>query len=82
MTYSSVPPSDSVYQIQKRALPSGNPNDWVIIKIYFPVPNVVLVKVTDDSGKNIAVPSFPSVNGVYKDLKLYKDICGANNYRF
>lgn len=50
MTYESVPPSDSVYQIQKRQLPSGNPNDWVIVRIYFPVPNVVLVKVSNDTG--------------------------------
>lgn len=82
MTYSSVPPSDSVYQIQKRALPSGNASDWAIIKIYFPVPNVILVKVNNDSGLNIAVPSYPSINGVYKNLSQYKDICGANNYKF
>ncbi len=82
MTYQSMPAVDATYQIQKRQLPSGNPNDWAIIRIYYPVPNVVIVKVTNDSMKNTLVPNFPSVNGVYKNLTDYKDVCGANNYYF
>lgn len=63
MTYSSMPPVDTVYQLQKRELPSGNPNDWAIVRIYYPVPNVVLVKITNSSMTNQPVANFPSVNG-------------------
>jgi hypothetical protein len=82
MTYSSQPPSDAVYQIQKRQLPTGNPNDWVIIKIYFPVPNVVIVRVKNTTKANILVPGFQQLNGAYPDLKLSTGVCGANYYDF
>jgi hypothetical protein len=80
MTYSSQPPSDAVYQIQKRQLPTGNPNDWVIIRIYFPVPNVVIVRATNTTGKDIIVPPFQEINGSYPDLKPSTGNCGANYY--
>ncbi len=37
----AMPPKDSRFQIQKRLLPVGNKNDWVIIKIYYPLPNSI-----------------------------------------
>jgi hypothetical protein len=82
MTYASQPPSDSVYQIQKRQLPSGNPNDWVVIRIYFPVPNAVLVRVTNTTMNNQFVNSFKKINGIYPDLTTMGGICGANNFDF
>ena len=82
MTYSSQPPSDAVYQIQKRQLPTGNASDWVIIRIYYPVPNVVIVKVKNTTGSNILVPGFQKINGVYADLTKYTGVCGANFYDF
>lgn len=39
LSYSSSPPSDTRYQLQKREMPNGNSNDWVIIRIYYPLPN-------------------------------------------
>lgn len=80
MTYSSQPPSDSVYQIQKRQMPTGNASDWVIVRIYYPIPNIIMVRVTNTSGSNIVVNSFPSIDGVYEDLNNYVNVCGANNY--
>lgn len=82
MTYASQPPSDAVYQIQKRQLPNGNQSDWAIIRIYFPVPNVIIVKVTNNSATNLIVPGNQQVNGVYPDLSKSTSTCGANNYRF
>ncbi len=82
MTYASRPPSDSVYQIQKRELPSGNPNDWVVIRIYFPIPNAILVRATNTSITDSYIPSFKKVNGVYPDLKTMGDLCGANHFNF
>lgn len=41
MTYSSQPPSDSRFQIQKRLLPTGNEADWIIVRIYYPLPNAL-----------------------------------------
>jgi hypothetical protein len=82
MTYSSQPPSDAIYQIQKRQLPTGNASDWVVIRIYYPVPNVVTVKVTNTTRANILVPGFQQVNGAYPDLTTHTTTCGANFYDF
>lgn len=82
MTYSSQPPSDAIYQIQKRQLPTGNASDWVVIRIYYPVPNVVTVKVTNTTRANILVPGFQKINGVYPDLTTHTTTCGANFYDF
>jgi hypothetical protein len=81
MTYTSQPPSDSVYQIQKRELPSGNPNDWVVIRIYFPISNAVLVRATTSTSDSY-ITSLKKVNGVYPDLKTMGDFCGANHFNF
>jgi hypothetical protein len=81
MTYASQPPSDSVYQIQKRELPSGNPNDWVVIRITFTVPNAVLVRATTSTSDSY-ITSLKKVNGVYPDLKTMGDLCGANHFNF
>lgn len=39
LTYASSPPTDSHFQIQKRLMPYGNSHDWVIVRIYYPLPN-------------------------------------------
>jgi hypothetical protein len=83
MTYSSQPPTDAVYQIQKRQLPSGNPNDWVMARIYFPVPNVVIVRAsTTTGGDNVIIPGFQQTNGSYPSLSASTGVCGANYYDF
>ena len=43
MAFSSQPPSDMRFQIQKRVLPDGDSSDWAIFKIYYPLPNVIEV---------------------------------------
>lgn len=83
MTYSSLPPSDAVYQIQKRQLPNGNPNDWVMARIYFSVPMTVIVRASTTTGGNdVVVPGFQQINGTYQSLTASTGKCGANYYDF
>ena len=58
LTYSSTPPADTRFQIQKRILPSGNETDWVIIRIYYPLPNSIEVRVKDEAGKDQLIRPF------------------------
>lgn len=75
MTFESQPPADMRFQIQKRQLPSGNPNDWAIFRYYMPVPNIIEVLVN-----NVIVKPNKVIDGVYTDLTTQTGICGANNY--
>jgi hypothetical protein len=80
LTYASTPPSDSHYQIQKRLMPTGNATDWVIIRIYYPLPNSLDVLVTNSSGTDQIIKPYPIIEGVYANLSQYSNICGANNF--
>lgn len=82
LTYSGTPPSDSRFQIQKRSLPTGNPDDWVIIRIYYPLPNSIEVLVKNIHGKDQMIRPFPIREGVAEDLTNHVDTCGANNFHF
>ena len=82
LTYSSSPPSDSRFQIQKRLLPSGNPTDWVIVRIYYPLPNSLEVLVTDSTRNNAVVKPFPLKQNVWEDLQSHTNECGANNFYY
>lgn len=59
LSYVSQPPKDARYQIQKRLLPDGNPDDWVIIRVYFPIPNSIQVLVKDNTRKDAVIKPFP-----------------------
>lgn len=82
LTYASQPPSDARFQIQKRALPTGLDSDWAIIKIYYPLPNSIEVRVKNTTGTDILVKPFPVRQGVPADLTSYIDTCGANNFYY
>jgi hypothetical protein len=41
ISFTGQPPVDSRFQIQKRILPTGNQDDWVVIRIYYPLPNSI-----------------------------------------
>ena len=41
LTYTSTPPKDSRFQIQSRMEETGNPDDWAVIRIYYPFPNSI-----------------------------------------
>lgn len=82
LTYAGQPPSDTRFQIQKRLLPTGNASDWVIIRIYYPLPNSLEVLVKNSTGSDIIVKPFAINNGVATDLRNYVDVCGANNFHY
>lgn len=82
LSYSGQPPSDSRFQIQKRIEPSGNASDWVIIRIYYPLPNSIEVLVKNNTDSDILVKPFPIESGVGKDLRNYVNTCGANNFHY
>ena len=44
MTFTSMPPEDMTFKMQKR-LPEGNKSDWVIVKLMYPKPNSIRVEV-------------------------------------
>lgn len=44
MSFTSNPPSDMVFQFQRRTL-TGNNSDWIIVKLYYPQPNSIRVMV-------------------------------------
>ena len=41
MTFSSMPPVNLICQIQKRELPDGIASDWVVVRVYYPIPNSI-----------------------------------------
>ena len=82
LSYSSTPPADSRFQIQKRILPSGNETDWVILRIYYPLPNSIEVRIKTDAGKDQLVRPFPIRDGVPEDLSGHVGECGANNFHY
>jgi hypothetical protein len=43
MTFSAMPPIDMRLQFQKRT-PQGNNSDWVIVRLYYPLPNSIRVQ--------------------------------------
>lgn len=44
LTGTAMPPVDMQFQIQKRT-PEGNISNFVVIKMYYPMPNMIQVKV-------------------------------------
>jgi hypothetical protein len=50
----AMPPIDMRYRIQRR-LPNGNSSDWVIIKMYYPMPNSISVSVKGNTIKPISL---------------------------
>jgi hypothetical protein len=62
--------------------PTGNPEDWVIIRVYYPIPNSIEVLVKNTTGKDILVKPFPIRQGVAEDLRQHTEFCGANNFYY
>jgi hypothetical protein len=44
MSFATMPPLDMTLQLQKRT-PQGNNSNWVIIKLYYPLPNSIRIFV-------------------------------------
>ena len=67
------------YQIQERSDPNGNPNDWAIFRIPFPIPNTIRVEYRNGTSTSFTeLKPIPINNGTPADLEDYTDQCGAN----
>lgn len=63
-------------------MPDGNPLDWVIVRIYYPLPNSLEVLVTDNTVTDKIIKPFPAVEGVWENLANHTGVCGANNFYY
>lgn len=63
-------------------MPDGNPLDWVIVRIYYPLPNSLEVLVTDKTSTDKVVKPFIAVEGVWQSLREHTGTCGANNFYY
>ena len=73
MNFSSNPPSNMRIQIQETMDGDGNPNDWLIIRIPYPVPNSIEVYTlsgVNRADKNLKKP-LPIRDGVPENLTEY-----------
>ena len=59
LLYSSLTPKDARYQIQKRSLPNGNSNDWIILRVFFPVPNSIQILIKNTTHNDAIIKPFP-----------------------
>ena len=73
MTFTSMPPEDMTFKMQKR-LPQGNASDWVIVKLMYPQPNSIRVEV---NGQAIRPISLLDNNG---EGALNTSLCGSNKF--
>ena len=79
LNFTSQPPSKMRYQIQERSDPNGNPNDWAIFRIPFPIPNTIRVEYRNGTSTSFTeLKPIPINNGTPADLEDYTDQCGAN----
>lgn len=75
MTFASNPPDDMRVQLQKR-VPGGNSSDWIVVRVYYPFPNMVEVQV----GGNVVRPiSLLDNNG---EGNVNTSICGSNKFYY
>ncbi|CAD8178892.1 unnamed protein product [Paramecium pentaurelia] len=74
MSNAGMNPTASEYQLSKRYL-SGRPEDYVILKWQFQVPQVIQVSV----GTKVILPGM-TTKSQHHNLMNMTDQCGANNY--
>lgn len=68
-----MPPVNMQYQIQKRH-PSGDNSNFIVAKIYYPMPNMIQVKVNG----TVMDPILITDSGLKRPLN--KSLCGDNIY--
>ena len=72
-TFASMPPINMQYQIQKRS-PNGNSSNYIIVKMHYPKPNMIQIKV------NGVIQDPILVKDIGLDRTLNKSVCGDNVY--
>ncbi len=73
MSFASMPPLSMQYQIQKRS-PGGNSSNYIIVKLQYPKPNMIQIKVNGI----VQDPILVTDTGLDRNLSL--STCGDNAY--
>ena len=73
MTFESQPPSDMRLQFQSRSV-AGNNADWIIVKLYYPLPNSI--RVSNRAG--VVNPISLLDNSTEQNLNVA--LCGSNKF--
>jgi hypothetical protein len=79
MTFSAIAPYNLQLQIQKRT-PQGNNSNYVIIKLYYPLPNSIKVTVNNAVVKPILLTDYNIANASGLSSALNTSQCGSNIY--
>jgi len=75
LTFLAMPPVDMQFQIQ-RGTPLGDPTNFVVICMYYPLPNSIQIQVN-----KVVIPNIPLTDGgLLRALDTTK--CGDNIYYF
>jgi hypothetical protein len=73
LTGTAMPPVNMQFQLQKRT-PAGNNNNFIVIKMYYPKPNMIQVKVNGV----VQDPILLTDGGLKRNLN--NTVCGDNIY--
>jgi hypothetical protein len=76
MSFASMPPLDMNLQLQRRT-PQGNNSNWMILKLYYPLPNSIRVFVNNTRLSPIITTDI-TANQLRRELNTSK--CGDNIY--
>ena len=71
-----MPPLDMILQLQQRT-PSGDNTNWVILNIYFPIPNSIRIFINGQRQSPIITTDI-TVSHLRRDLNT--SLCGDNIY--
>lgn len=81
MTFSALPPLNLQLQLQKRT-PLGNSSNYIIVKLYYPLPNSIRVTVNNAIQKPILLTDYISADSPGLLSRLNTSHCGSNIYYY
>lgn len=81
MTFSAIPPYNLQLQLQKRT-PLGNSSNYIIIKLYYPLPNSIRVTVNNVIQKPILLTDYVNASSPGLLSSLNTTQCGSNIYYY
>ena len=76
MTFESTPPLDMELQFQRRKLTEGEPNNFIVVMLTYPLPNSIRIM----NGANVIAPISLLDNN--SEPPLDTTLCGSNKYFF
>jgi LysM repeat protein len=77
MTFSAIPPHNLQLQLQKRT-PNGNNSNYIIVRIYYPLPNSLRLTVNNKVVKPGVLTDYNNATSLLNNLN--RSQCGSNIY--